>query len=784
MGCNSSSPNAVTTSEKKTFSRGDSGEVEAQKTIARKKQIARGLVIVGQSLPSDYEMRTYAKNDRQRAHIMAELKSHDILSNLDENEMTKVINAFEPIHFKAGDKIIKQGDNHADFCYVMESGEAAVFVDDKDINFHYHGKGLFGDLALMMNKRRAATVEAVTDCKIWRLDRTTFQFTLSSGSRKEHDRKKQALMKSSLLKEASEETLEKLVGCAYKINYEKGTIIIKKGDRGDQATTFYFLTSGTIEFSDIAGGGLSQITPESELNYFGERALISDEPRAATATAITNVECIVLDKKDFFRTIGDLGQVMEANYRLRFLSALPLLKEIPRGPRKAVITRAFSQVEYNANETIILQGQVGTTFFVIREGKVNVLKDGVKQAELGVGQWFGEGALMTDMAVREATVSCLERTVLYALDKEEFQTHIGGPLSDILTRERARRDKKAAAKERGKSIQFSDLKEVAMLGSGTFGKVKLVLDKKGGRTYALKAMQKAQICEYKQQQNVQNERDIMVEADHPFILKLVNTFQDSAQVYMLLEVCLGGELFTLLHCHNRSKGLSAIDTRFYSACVLDGLAFLHEKSICYRDLKPENLLLDSDGFIKIVDFGFAKIITGKSYTLCGTPEYLSPELVTSKGHNKGVDYWALGVLIFEMLFLHSPFCRQDHNPNDHASILRNIVRGAFKIPGRGDCAENSPLGKLIVFLLQKDVRKRGGCTIDGSHLLKKMMEQITPSKPFSMTKLFDREYIPPWKPPLKGAMDHSNFDPYDENDEIREYVGTKWEDKSGWDKDF
>ena len=80
------------------------------------------------------------------------------------------------------------------------------------------------------------------------------------------------------------------------------------------------------------------------------------------------------------RVTLDLGQVMEANYRLRFLSALPLLKEIPRGPRKAVITRAFSQVEYNANETIILQGQVGTTFFVIREGKVNVLKDGVKQA--------------------------------------------------------------------------------------------------------------------------------------------------------------------------------------------------------------------------------------------------------------------------------------------------------------------------------------------------------------------------------------------------------------------
>merc|ERR1711907_671982 len=117
------------------------------------------------------------------------------------------------------------------------------------------------------------------------------------------------------------------------------------------------------------------------------------------------------------------------------------------------------------------------------------------------------------------------------------------------------------------------------------------------------------------------------------------------QVFMLLEVCLGGKLFTLLHCQNRgSTGLPLGDTQFYGACVLDGLAFLHEKSICYRDLKPENLLIDAEGYIKVVDFGFAKVVIDRTYTLCGTPEYLAPELVLGKGHHKGVDYWALGVL--------------------------------------------------------------------------------------------------------------------------------------------
>ena len=125
------------------------------------------------------------------------------------------------------------------------------------------------------------------------------------------------------------------------------------------------------------------------------------------------------------------------------------------------------------------------------------------------------------------------------------------------------------------------MKEIAMLGSGTFGRVTLVKIKGNDEeSFALKAMQKAQIVEFRQQKNVQNERDLMVEADHPFILRLVKTFQNDRQVFMLLEVCLGGELFTLLHCQGRgSTGLPLADTQFYGACVLDGLAFLHEKSI-------------------------------------------------------------------------------------------------------------------------------------------------------------------------------------------------------------
>lgn len=124
------------------------------------------------------------------------------------------------------------------------------------------------------------------------------------------------------------------------------------------------------------------------------------------------------------------------------------------------------------------------------------------------------------------------------------------------------------------------------------------------------------------------------------------TFQDDTNLYMLLEYVVGGELFT----HLRRAGRFTNDmTRFYASEIVLAIEYLHSKDIIYRDLKPENLLIDHQGHIKITDFGFAKKVVDRTWTLCGTPEYLAPEIIQSKGHGKAVDWWALGILIFEML---------------------------------------------------------------------------------------------------------------------------------------
>jgi serine/threonine protein kinase len=170
------------------------------------------------------------------------------------------------------------------------------------------------------------------------------------------------------------------------------------------------------------------------------------------------------------------------------------------------------------------------------------------------------------------------------------------------------------------------------LGVGTFGKVWLVSREVDGKTeaFALKVQRKRQLIHHNQVEGVIREIKVMGILDHPFILKLVNVFQDDKTIMMLLNLVQGGELYSVLKRH-KNMMLPERDSKFYGSCILEGLHFMHYHSILYRDLKPENVLIDKDGYAVIVDLGFAKYVTGKTFTLCGTPWYIAPEVILGRG---------------------------------------------------------------------------------------------------------------------------------------------------------
>ncbi|XP_035225473.1 cAMP-dependent protein kinase catalytic subunit 3-like isoform X2 [Stegodyphus dumicola] len=295
-------------------------------------------------------------------------------------------------------------------------------------------------------------------------------------------------------------------------------------------------------------------------------------------------------------------------------------------------------------------------------------------------------------------------------------------------------------------VKLDDFEMLKTIGTGTFGRVVLCRRKKDGRYYAMKILEIADVIRLKQVDHVKNEKALLVQVQHPFIIELLWTHHDSNCLYMLFEYVCGGELFTYLRNAGRFSSSTA---QLYAAEIVLALEYLHKLSIVYRDLKPENLLLDRDGHLKITDFGFAKKLHDKTWTLCGTPEYLAPEIIQSKGHNKAVDWWALGILIYEMLAGFPPFF--DDNP---FAIYEKILAGKIDWPKHID-----PVAKdLIKKLLVPDRAKRLGNMKHGADDVKRHRW----FKNISWEDVYYKKVQTPLVPKVSHPGDTRYFDNYQE----------------------
>jgi len=301
----------------------------------------------------------------------------------------------------------------------------------------------------------------------------------------------------------------------------------------------------------------------------------------------------------------------------------------------------------------------------------------------------------------------------------------------------------------GKKWVFKDFDLRATVGTGTFGRVRVVKIKgSSDRTpMALKIMKKSEVIRLKQVEHVKAEVGILSQIEHPFVVNLLTTFQDDKRLFLLLEFVNGGELFSYLRREGR---LPDPEAQFYSGEIVLAFAYLHSKHIIYRDLKPENLLIDCEGHVKITDFGFAKVVEDRTWTLCGTPEYLAPEIIQSKGHGKPVDWWAIGILIFEMLAGYPPFF--DENP---FGIYQKVLAGRIEFPRHFDVKAKDLIKRLLV----RETGKRLGCLKAGAEDLKKHKWY----KGMDWDLLLNRTIHPPFVPAVKSADDTSMFDKYPES---------------------
>lgn len=291
-----------------------------------------------------------------------------------------------------------------------------------------------------------------------------------------------------------------------------------------------------------------------------------------------------------------------------------------------------------------------------------------------------------------------------------------------------------------------DFDKIQTIGSGAFGTVFLVRDKLAFVYHAMKAIEKESAVKKKSVKQLLLEKKILQGVNFPFVISLDYCCKDNVYIYFLLPYQPGGELYSLI---KRLGVLSEPLVQFYTAQMVLALEYLHHCSVIHRDVKPENILLSQSGYIKLGDFGFCKILKTRTWTLCGTPEYLAPEIIMSKGYTFSIDWWSLGVLIYEMIAGYPPFYS-----SDPMKLYEKILSGQFKTPD-----VMTPLCKsLVKSLLEVDPTKRFGSLKAGVFDIKshKWFHEIC------WNSILYNKVNPPYVPICKNEGDVGNFPEFDE----------------------
>ena len=296
-----------------------------------------------------------------------------------------------------------------------------------------------------------------------------------------------------------------------------------------------------------------------------------------------------------------------------------------------------------------------------------------------------------------------------------------------------------------KNVCYEDFQILKVLGRGSFGKVCLVEYKETKEYYAMKSLKKDVLLDQDQVESTLVEKKILEKLDYPFLVGMVFCFQTEERIYFIMPFVRGGELFQ--HLRN-CRFFPEEKVKFYSAIIGCSLEYLHTHGIIYRDIKPENILIDEDGYLKLIDFGMAKVLHGdeKATSFCGTPEYLAPEIITGEGHNKSADWWSYGILMYEMFFGIPPFfC------DNQEKMYQLITRAELRFPKKINISDEAK--DLLLKLLIKDQDERLGSKSGFNDI-----KQHPFFKGFDFEALENKKIPAPFKPELKDSMDVTNFD--------------------------
>eukprot|EP01084_Bolivina_argentea_P236805 398133_1 len=541
-------------------------------------------------------------------------------------------------------------------------------------------------------------------------------------------------------KEFTNMFIQKTIERMYAIFISQNQYLIKKDQ---EMNAMYFIETGQF-IND------KNIIIKQTGDFIGEFDLLFNDESLQSIKAFSSENIVWKLTSDSFDTIREilrLWNIKRFNQTKQILYKISMFENLTDNQIFMLLTQSKFEI-YNQNETIIskLNNKSNDNVYIILNGIISVhINNHINDIlQFHTNQYF-VWKLLNGSYAESLSTQCK----LLCINYKQFRFIMTSKsLFDLKT------IKTNDIINTNQQLKLSDFNINQIIGIGSFGKVYLVRKKihSFDKVYALKEIKKSVVIEMCDEHHILNEKYALSCIHSVFCLQLISTFQNDKYVYFLTEAVLGGDLFHFLE-QNANK-IKIKYVQFYAACIVEAFEHLHSMNIIYRDLKLENILIDdNNGYLKLIDFGLIKKMDYNfSNTLCGTSEYLAPEVITGYIQSFTVDWWSLGILIYEMIFGNTPF------ESDENNIYESILCSKIIFPKNVNIDEN--IKDFINKLLEKNPNKRLGNGINGSKDVKKheFFQDI------DFNKLQQRMIASPFIPKLKSLMDTSNFDQfYDDN---------------------
>jgi len=661
-----------------------------------------------------------------------------IFHSINRNQLNNIVLNMFTCTFDADQLIFKEGETGYSF-YIIKSGIVNCESNSGNIKRSLQTKDFFGEYAVLFDIPRSLNVKAKTKVILYKISTALLEESLGFDYRN--------IILKSILREALFNSKHlALLGNVYYINeiYQSTKILLIKNNELipiEEQNKDNNDSDNKIVYCIICGNFVYKNNNESKIiakrgQLFGEDFLDNKNNILKKNNIYAEGECRVMKLliKDALKC---MNIKIKSNKIISFLEHLNYMQKTEMFRNTSInkliqICTLMKKEKFDPNEYIFEKGDKADKFYVIKKGSVIVWNNDKRIRELEKGNCFGELALLSNEP-RSATLQAKDYCSLYVLEKNDFINNIDKKLLEYLKIKISLLD--------DFNMSLNDFYFCKNLGQGKFGEVSLVHNNK--HFYAMKCVDRKEA--EKQKHLIKyflEERRVLLELDHPFIMKLVRTFKSKDNIFFLTNFINGKGLGKYLEQKKEKSFRNKEETRFYISFLFVILDYLNSKGIAHRDLKPENIMINTQGYLQLIDFGTAKKIKDFTCTIIGTAYYISPEILTGKGYSYSCDYWSVGIITFEIYYNYYPF---GNEANDPMEVYREVLKKDLTLPYNGEPSVNS----FIKAVLNKKVSKRLS-SLDAA-------KKHSFFRDFSWNDLIDLQLKPPYIP---ESIEYKNFEDY------------------------